>query len=102
MMENMIYEFKKAVPEYAAAILWAWKPDKKDFAEQDDILEGYVVVKLDGGFPSGLMVFAKCGGAWEANPWSSRPVIKRLLGLCGGAAYTKQKHGHGTLITKGE
>ena len=88
-MKHMIYEFKHAVPRYAGSIIWAWKPDKKDFTEQDDCLNGYVVVGLDEKCDSGLMLFAKWNGRWEANPWSSRPVIKRMLGLCGGTTYAR-------------
>jgi hypothetical protein len=86
-LEGLIAHFSEQEPDYGKTLLWAWIPVRDDFGPHDDVARGYVVVSITEG-DAGVMVFGRYGSEWKANPWSSRPVVKRLLGLCGGDVYT--------------
>lgn len=48
----------------------------------EDVAEEYAIIKYDQA-QSGIVVYAKYRGAWKANPWSMRPVVRELLKRAG-------------------
>jgi len=44
----------------------------------DDVAEAYCVTSCERA-SSGIVVYARWDGKWEANPWSTRPLIAHLL-----------------------
>lgn len=51
----------------------------KDTAWGQDLAEEYAVVKIEGIYCAGIMVYGKYNGEWKANPWSARFLIRVLL-----------------------
>ena len=52
--------------------------DKEDPRRHDDIAEEYVIEQREEA-EAGIVVWAKYHGKWQPNPFSSRPVIAKLL-----------------------
>lgn len=46
--------------------------------EFDDIADEYAVVLRPDAL-CGVIVFARYGERWEANPWNERPVVRELI-----------------------
>lgn len=68
-------------------IIWRWTPATKEYDENDphrydDVAEGYVIVRVPEA-SSGIICYAKYRGIWEPNPFTSRPVIAKLLSELG-------------------
>jgi hypothetical protein len=64
-------------------IIWRWAPTVREYDEDDphrwdDVAEEFAIQKRDEA-NCGLIVWAKYNGVWEANPWSDRAVIAKLL-----------------------
>jgi len=59
--------------------LWRWSPPD-DLREDDhaDVAREYVILANDRCV-TGVMLMARYGDRWVANPWSARPVIAELL-----------------------
>ena len=65
------------------SVVWFWRPDASEIV--DDVGRCYVVTTCPKATSGGIILYAKHGNKWQANPWTSRPVIARLLGLMGGS-----------------
>ena len=48
----------------------------------EDVADHYAIIANDR-FTNGIMVWAKYGGHWQANPWNGRAVIRELLKRAG-------------------
>lgn len=54
-----------------------WEPGRQP-EKFEDLADAYAVVETPEA-DSGIIVYAKYNGEWEANPWGLRPLIKHLL-----------------------
>jgi len=68
-------------------IIWRWTPEKtlydeKDPRRFDDVAEEYLITR-NVKANSGIICFAKYRGEWQANPFSTRPIITKLLSEIG-------------------
>jgi hypothetical protein len=68
-------------------VIWRWTPETKEFDENDprcndDIAEEYAIGKIETA-DAGIILWGKYRGEWVVNPWSSRPVIVKLLSELG-------------------
>jgi hypothetical protein len=60
-------------------VVYRWKvPNDFPRNECDDIAFEYLVTKCDSA-TGGVIVYARYGNEWEANPWSVRPLVNRLV-----------------------
>lgn len=64
-------------------VIWRWKPDEKEYdtndpRRHDDVAEEYAIER-DPDVDAGIIEWAKYHGVWSPNPWTSRPVIAKLL-----------------------
>jgi len=65
----------------ASEVLFAWKVEerlRKDPAE--DLPEAYVIQNSPVAI-SGIVIYGKWRGHWQANPFSVRGLVRKLLGL---------------------
>ena len=83
---DLLKSFRESEPTVAHNVSWLWIPDRADFKIFDDVADAYVVLDLPQA-ESSVMVYAFYHQKWSANPWSSRPIIRKLLGKCGGATH---------------
>lgn len=67
-------------------LVWAWIPDRSEFKEFDDVAKAYAIVRHSEA-AEGVVIFARWQQHWEANPWTARPVVRRMLNLCGGETW---------------
>lgn len=74
-------------PPQVGKAIWGWEPDRSQFRKQDDLASAYVIAEVAPATDGQIVLYAKHGEKWEANPWSSRPVLRRLLNMCGGAVH---------------
>jgi hypothetical protein len=60
-------------------IIWDWRPDI-DATQRlaEDVAEEYVI-ELNPEAQSGIILWGRYHENWIANPWTARPVIRRLL-----------------------
>lgn len=78
MSETEIIESAKSLRK-DGEVAMVWIPTEADqIGKMPDIAQAYAVVLTEQA-SSGLIVFAMWRGMWEANPWSSRPVIRELM-----------------------
>lgn len=81
MSDELLAEFLEQQDHFTKNdILWHWVPNRSEFGRFDDIAQAYVVVKLAPDAYCGMCVYARYRGIWDA-PFSSRPVIAKLLNL---------------------
>lgn len=64
-------------------VLYRWKPTAAELANRmrDDLADEYLVTRTIGSESCcGLVLWGRWGRKWQCNPWSSRPMIRHLLG----------------------
>ena len=82
MSEKKLYydENGKQIEE---PVIYDWKVDSPDYTGYDNTPSAYMVTKhteADGGCVIyGQWKNAKIKGNWDANPWSTRPLVKHLI-----------------------
>lgn len=60
-------------------ILYRWTPTREEKAvERDCVADEYVVTAVEQA-NCGMMLWARWGYKWEANPWSKRPVLRDMI-----------------------
>ena len=87
---DLLAEFYEQTPEKKGnKILLKWIPVQSEFHKHDEVASAYIVVELPDNRGHGLMIYARWdrtkygqGVEWVANPWTARPVIKKLMNLC--------------------
>jgi len=64
-------------------VIWRWVVEDDAYQDPEgiaDIADEYAVLRIDNPVTvPGLMVMARYGDRWQANPWSVRPVVHELL-----------------------
>jgi hypothetical protein len=57
---------------------WELPKDQPDFSGYDDLPTAYRV-NVNTSAAGGIIVYAKYGNEWIANPWNNRTIIRQLL-----------------------
>ncbi len=66
-------------------LIWFWEVDRKPTHPFEDLAEAYAVTRSSEA-ASTIIEHAYWHGQWEANPFSSRPIVARLLECLAGQA----------------